>query len=369
MIDQPTALQTFASLLEENPRAAIDTESNSLHAYRERVCLIQISLPHADYLIDPLALTDLATLAPFFENPQKEKVFHASEYDLLCLRRTFGFRVRGVFDTYAAVRALGIKECGLGNVLEQEMGVHLDKHFQRANWSKRPLTEAQMEYARLDTHYLLALRDLLADRVQAAGLQMELEEEFLRLESLPDAELETKRFPGFWRIRGVFDLPPHKRAALHALYLWREQEAERIDRPPFYVLAEEGMVRIAQQLPANDSDLSACGLPASILMRHGDTLLRLVARARHEPAPIPPPVHRLDDATAERLKSLQQWRKKKAAARGVESDVILSKDVLLLIAQTAPRSQEALASLEGFGPWKQARYGTEILDLLKQEPA
>jgi ribonuclease D len=367
MIDHPALLADLVNELTKAPHIAIDTEANSLFAYRERVCLLQISLPGADFLIDPLALPDLSPLSAFFSDPAREKVFHAAEYDLLCLHRDYGFGLRGLYDTYAAARALGVRTCGLGSLLEMEFGVQLDKRFQRADWSKRPLSEAQLAYASMDTHYLLALRDRLAERVQAAGLEEELNEEFRRLEKIPEEEADTPRYPGFWRIPGVFDMPPRKRAVLHAIYLWRENEAERVDRPPFYILSEKDMIGVAEQLPSNDEELGACDLPASVAMRRGNTLLRIVADHQNDPPPRQPPSHRMDDETADRWKALQNWRKGKALARGVESDVILTKDTMQRIAQKAPRSAEALAAIPGFGPWKQARYSAEILAVLNKE--
>jgi ribonuclease D len=369
MIDRTDLLPALIARLEASPRAAVDTESNSLFVYRERICLLQISIPEMDFLVDPLAVQDLSPLARFFADPHTEKVFHAAEYDLLCLRRDFGFHVEGLFDTYAAARSLGIRECGLGNLLEKEFGIHLEKRFQRANWGKRPLTEPQQEYARMDTRFLLALRDLLAERVSAAGLELELEEEFRRLEMLPDAEATAPPTHGFWRISGVYDLPPKKRAVLFALFQWREREAERADRPPFYILGEKELVRIAEQMPANNEELGLCGLPNSVLMRRGDALLRIVAQNQHASPPTPPPSRRPDDATAERLKALQQWRKKRAEARLVESDVILSKDVLQRIARQDPKTEEALAAIPGFGMWKQKNYGSEILAIIHKEPS
>jgi ribonuclease D len=138
---------------------AVDTESNSLFAYREQVCLVQFSTTQADFLVDPLALADLTPLAPLFADPKIEKVFHAAEYDLLCLKRDFGFSFANLFDTMLAGRILGRKEIGLGAMLEAFYGVQADKRHQRANWGQRPLPAPLLEYATLDTHYLIPLRD------------------------------------------------------------------------------------------------------------------------------------------------------------------------------------------------------------------
>ena len=142
-------------------QVAVDTESNSLFAYREQVCLVQFSTAEKDYLLDSLALQDLRCLEPLFSSPAIEKVFHAAEYDLICLRRDFGFTFANLFDTMVAARILGRDGVGLGAMLEAEFGLHLDKRYQRANWGERPLKPALLAYARLDSHYLVALRQRL----------------------------------------------------------------------------------------------------------------------------------------------------------------------------------------------------------------
>ena len=130
LITRQTGLRRLVERLADEAVVAVDTESNSLHAYREQVCMIQFSTLHEDFLVDPIALRDLSPLAPIFENSQIEKVFHAAEYDLLCLRRDFGFHFNNLFDTMAAARILGREEVGLGALLEAEFGVHLDKRYQ-----------------------------------------------------------------------------------------------------------------------------------------------------------------------------------------------------------------------------------------------
>src|SRR5512138_352982 len=160
-VDQPSTLNQMVADLAGQTCLAVDTESNSLHAYREQVCLIQFSTRKTDYVIDPLAFDDLSSLGPIFENPRIEKVFHAAEYDLICLRRDFDFEFASLFDTMHAARVLGYQFVGLDNLLAEKFQFELDKRHQKADWAMRPLTPAQLDYARLDTHFLFALRDVL----------------------------------------------------------------------------------------------------------------------------------------------------------------------------------------------------------------
>jgi len=370
-LDPPRFLQDTASLqalaedLRGILRAGVDTESNSLHAYRERVCLIQISSPGCDYLIDPFVLSDLSPLKDFFEDPSVEKIFHAAEYDLLCLRRDFGFRVRGLFDTHAASRALGWKECGLNALLEREFGITLDKPMQRANWGRRPLSERMLEYARLDTHYLPALHDRMTELIEAGGLEAELRDEFLRLESIPDLESTAPESNPFWKLRGVYDLPPPQRAILQSLFEWREQEARRMDRPPFHVISGEAMIRLAQTAPASIKELVAVGIPERTAGRWGKAILQAVVHGKRRKPPVPERNSRIDEKAQARLEALRKWRKQRAEARGVESDVILCRDTMFRIARQAPPTLSALGEIPGLGPYRLGKYGEEILAKIK----
>ncbi len=163
LITRPAQLALLMAALREQPAIAVDTESNSLHAYQEQVCLIQFSTPQADYLVDPLADLDLSPLGELFANPAIEKVFHAADYDIACLKRDFGWSFANLFDTQWAARILGWSQVGLASILKTHFNVHVNKKWQRFNWGERPLPTEALDYARLDTHYLLPLNSAPGD--------------------------------------------------------------------------------------------------------------------------------------------------------------------------------------------------------------
>src|SRR5574341_1631298 len=179
-VDKPNQFNQMIADLSTQSRIAVDTESNSLHAYREQVCLMQFSTPKIDYVVDPLALEDHSLLAPIFNNLKIEKIFHAAEYDLICLRRDFGFEFSNLFDTMHAARVLGYQYVGLDNLLAEKFKVKMDKRHQKADWGERPLTPAQVDYARLDTHYLFDLRDLLEAELSEKNRLELAQEDFVR---------------------------------------------------------------------------------------------------------------------------------------------------------------------------------------------
>jgi len=292
-IADPHGLAALAQALAPEPVVAVDTESNSLFAYRQRVCLIQFSTPARDYVVDPLALADLGALAPLFANPRQQKIFHAAEYDVLCLKRDHGFAFAEIFDTMIAARTLGWPQLGLAAILETRFGVKMDKKHQRANWGQRPLTPEQLDYARLDTHYLFALRDVLAADLLAAGRMEEVREEFFRLTQV-EADANGPGPHDFWRVNGARDLAPRQAGVLRELYLYREKQAERADRPPFKIMNDQTLLEIAQRCPKQPDELQGLtGMTPAQIRRHGAALLGAVQRGLSAPPPRPPRPARL----------------------------------------------------------------------------
>ena len=364
-VDTPAAWAACLRALQQAPRLAIDLEANSMFVYQERTCLIQISTSDADYIVDPVSDIQFDGLGEIIADPAVEKVFHAAEYDLILMRRDFGWHLNNLFDTMWAVRILGYSQMGLASLLEKFYGVSTSKRFQKANWCKRPLSTAELAYAQMDTHYLLALRDQLAAQLQAGGHADEANEIFIEQTQvrLPDTAFDPE---GFWHINGVFDLSPEQQAVLQGLYLIRNREAQRRDVPPFKVVGERSLLEMATRLPARMSELDDIhGMSEGQQRRYGHRFLQVIAESRRSPAPQPPKrTKRPPDDILNRYDRLHHWRKARAKARGVESDVIVSRDALWAVAQSAPRSLDELKTLEVLGPWRFATYGAEMLRLV-----
>src|SRR5262245_29777046 len=167
-VDTPERLAVLADHLANGAMSGIDTESDSFHHYRERVCLIQISTPESDAIIDPLVLTDLSSLRPLFANPDRTWVMNGADYDIVCLKRDFGIHFGRIFDTVVAAQLLGYQATGLAAMLEKHFGLKVSKTFQRDEWFRRPLTPEQISYALTDTRYLIPLRAILKPELEAA---------------------------------------------------------------------------------------------------------------------------------------------------------------------------------------------------------
>jgi ribonuclease D len=277
-IDTDQGLAAMLAELAGEPALALDTESNSFHAYFERVCLIQLSTRRADYAIDPLKV-DLKPLGAVFADPSREIVLHAADYDVRSLKRDFAFRFTRLFDTMLAAKVLGRPEVGLAALVRDNFGVKLAKEHQRSDWGRRPLTREQVAYAHMDTRYLLPLRDLLEAELVRTG-------RLAAAQALFDKQLACEPRPkqfdedGFRRVRGFRALERDARAVLRALYLVREERARAADRPPFKIFGDEAMLELARRLPRSCDELARVkGLGHSTIRRDGEAIVAAIVGA------------------------------------------------------------------------------------------
>jgi ribonuclease D len=374
----------FAQMMTQLSRqtlVAVDTESDSLFRYYPKVCLIQLTTfadpatPDpalvVDYLVDPLRCDDIAPLELILANPAIEKTMHAAENDIFVLQRTYGFTFQNIFDTQLAARILGWKRLGLAAILEEQFGVISDKRMQRTDWGSRPLTPQQIAYAQMDTHYLPALRQRLYAELQRRQRWEEAQEAFALIQELRFAEREANE-RSFWQMKGVRELPSASLGVLAALWNWREQEAQRRDRPPFKVLNDEVLIRLAEQRPTTAAALRLVrGLSSQQAAAFGPALLRAIEQGAQTSPPSPPtpiirPEQSLDADSARRFEALRHWRTRVAEARGVTPDIVFTNETLLAIARRRPQSEADLLTIPTIGPWKARHYGPELLAALRR---
>jgi ribonuclease D len=242
VIASASQLAELLPQLERVDRIAVDTEADSLHCYREKLCLIQVSPPGRDYVVDPLADVDLAPLCAALE--RKEIVLHGADFDLRLLRRGLKLAARRIFDTVIAARLLGIREFSLATLVKRYFSFELGKGSQKANWAQRPLPQRMLKYAMDDTHYLLPLAERLESQLKECDRLDWLRQSCQR--AIEQAAVERARDEDdLWRIRGSGSLRGHAAAVLRALWEWREKEAETADRPPFHILQNHELLNAA----------------------------------------------------------------------------------------------------------------------------
>jgi ribonuclease D len=225
------------------PKIAVDTEGDSLHCYFEKLCLIQLSAPGQNVLVDPFQPLDFEILTHFLRS--RTVVFHGCDYDLRMLRRGIQFVPGPVFDTYIAARLMGMKEVGLASLVKHFFTIELPKSSQKANWARRPLTDVMIVYAVNDTKYLLPLAERLEQELRSSSRWHWYEESCIR--AVAAAAEDRERDPEkIWKIPGSAALPTRGLAVLRALWHWRESEAQQADRPPFQIMRNEELTGLAQ---------------------------------------------------------------------------------------------------------------------------
>ena len=249
MIANAAELQKLLPQLQPVERIALDTEADSLHCYREKLCLLQITVPSGDFIVDPLADVDLAPLRDALAN--KEIVLHGADYDLRLLRRNLNFAPAKIFDTAIAARMIGIREFSYGALVKRYFDVELAKGSQKANWAQRPLSKKMEEYAMNDTHYLLGIAERLQKELESRGRTEWFRQSCQR--ALEMAAIDRERdVDEAWRISGAGALRGRSSAVLRELWNWREREAEAVDRPPFHILQNRELIYSAEKFAAGE---------------------------------------------------------------------------------------------------------------------
>lgn len=374
----PVPILTTTSEIEELARElgrqsaiAVDLEADSMHCYKEKVCLLQFSTPERTCLVDPLAGLDLAPLRPVMADPAVRKIFHAADYDLRSLRRDFGLTVRGLFDTMVAAQFLGEEKIGLADVLLKYFGLELDKQYQRADWAQRPMSEGMIHYAAEDTRHLHRLVELFEERLAAKGRLSWVAEEFALLEQVRFQEAEQG--PMFLRAKGAAALDRRGLAVLEMLLRWRDGEGRRRDCPLFKVVGTKTLLEIARTRPRALKDLTGIeGMPPRLIDRYGRTILEQVGAGLAVPEaelPVfPRGERRVRDPEAEvRLGKLKAWRTIQAAVLEMDPGIVINNALLEELAGRVLRRASDLAAVPGMKNWQREVLGEGILGVLRED--
>ena len=368
LVESSEALAGLFAELAAEPLLAVDTEAASFHRYRDRVYLLQVSSRRRTAVVDPLAVSDLAALGHALADPAVEIVFHDADYDLRLLEQQYGFRATRLFDTRIAAQLLNEPGIGLAALLEKYFGVKLDKRFQRADWSARPLSREMIAYAASDTRHLPALRDILREQLATRGRLGWAEEEFALLTQVRWRGDEGE--PAFLRVKGAKALPSRSLAILREVFQWREEQAARLDRAPFRILSNEPMLEIARLQPRDVTVLrSIRGVGSELAERRGRDLIAAVQRgldlaeaelpriarvARRPPAP----------AYEARLERLKAARNELALRYDLAPGVLCPNGTLEAIARAEPHSTEELRKIPELRRWQVEEIGNDLVNAL-----
>jgi ribonuclease D len=366
----PEELLALGARLACAREVAVDTESNSLYHFPERVCLVQLAEADGTIsLVDPLALPDLAALASSFADPAIVKVLHGAAYDVSSLKRDFGFQVARIFDSMVAAQFLGLPELGLSALVERYFGVAPGRSRQKDDWTARPLTREQERYAADDVRYLLPLRQRLVEELATRGREAWVEEECEALAALVPAERVFDPDDAL-HLKGAGLLDRRGLAALRALFVAREGWAQATGRPPFRVLGNETLLRLAQERPRTRAALGKIpGCTPRCVDRYGVGILAAIQQAESLPdealpTPSRPRKPRIPPAVERRLAALNAWRATAAPRAGLDPGLLLPRRLMERLAEAPPASAGDLAAVPGLRRWRVEHFGKDILQAL-----
>lgn len=363
-------LSALLNDLRQAPVLAIDTEAASFHRHIDRIYLIQVSTRELTAIIDPVAIKDLSGLGALLADPDIEVVFHDADYDLRLFDLQYGFRATRLFDTRVAAELLNEPGLSLAALLERHLDVRVDKRFQRADWSARPISPEMLAYAANDTRHLVALRDVLKARLEETGRLAWAEEEFEQMALVRWAPDEDRE-PGWLRLKGAKALPPRQLAILREVHGWRVEVAAKMDRAEFRILGNEALFEIARVAPTTVEALGAIkGLGRETLERRGRDILAAVRRAQRLKAEELPQIERAPRRQREpeieaRLARLKAARTAITERLGLPPGVVCPNSVLEAIARTAPTSLDELGALPGLRRWQVESFGADLLAVLR----
>jgi len=368
LVKDQSTLGRMAIELEKETAIAVDLEADSLFHYREQVCLLQISTPSENFLVDPFVLKNLSPVSPAFANPLVKKVFHGADNDIRSLYRDFHIEVNGLFDTQIAARFLGNGETGLAGLLKERLGVLVDKKFQKKDWSKRPLPTQMLDYAVHDTSHLLGLSAMFEKELRAKSRLSWVEEECELLSKVRQDQRGNE--PLFLRFKGAGRLDNRGLAILESILQWRDQRAKERNLPPFKVLGNAPIMEIAKRKPRSKEGLEAiAGLSAGQREKLGTSILKRAEEAMQLPEaglPTYPKTKRqeVDAGVSRRVKALKAWRTRKAKEMDLDRSLVCTNAQIQSIALISPRGQEDLKGIAGLRAWQRKLFGGEICSLL-----
>ncbi|RYZ40536.1 MAG: ribonuclease D [Myxococcaceae bacterium] len=363
-------------VLESAPELAVDLEADAMHAFRARLCFLQLGTDADIFLFDTLQPgVDPRLLVPLMADPERTKFFHAAQGDLQFLAEA-GVRVRGLFDTHRAVTLLGWPKVGLADLAREKLGIELPKEHQQSDFALRPLPPGMRDYIANDVRYLCELGRQVRDACREADILEEVLLDCARMcdEAAARPETGAEYKPKLSRS----GLSAEKYALAHAiaqgLHKQRLEWAEKDNVPMGRMLSNMAITDLALKQPSTHKDLGrAAGVRGAVVRAHGDAILGLIREqqekaARGELDLDREPKGPRDPHRRKREDALKAFRIEQATARKVTPSVILTNPLMDALASQPPANTEALSQLPYFGEKRLKLYGDKLVALLAPFP-
>ncbi len=354
----------------EGARAiVVDTESDSLYHFHQKICLIQIATEAgSSYLLDPLEGFPIEALRVLLENPGLTKIFHGADYDIALLKAKASIGIRNIYDTMIAAKFLGRTEVGLQATLRDELGLAISKGNQKDDWSARPLSEEQQHYALTDVNHLLEVVAKQRAELEEKRRFHWVQEECQALESLSGLPGKIDPREVFRDVKGVAALPPRGLAIFRELIACREKIADELDLPPFRIAVNEALLSLAR----SEKDGGRDAVMSHIRRReYADRFQEAVVRGLNVAEADLPKLERgrrieLPLPQQRRVAGLKEWRKAASTRIGLELSLVIPQRLIDKIAEANPASLVDLSAIDGLRRWRVEAFGEEILKVLKK---
>lgn len=370
-IDNQTELDSAAEKLAHSRVIAADLEADSMYHFSEKICLMQLASDSEIYIVDPLAAADMTRIQGIMQDPAIKKVFHGADYDVRCLVREYGIRIKNLFDTEIAGRFLGCPETGLDSMVQKIFNVELKKKYQKKDWSQRPLPADMIDYAAGDVKYLIDLSSIMEKRLSEKGRLYWVKEECRRLSEVRPEPADSR--PLFTRCRGAGQLEPRSLAVLESLLEMRRKKAREKDRPPFKIIGSSALLQLARARPGTLKKLRSINILSSRqISMYGRDILEAIKRAEALPDDRLPQYPRRtrprhSAGQAEKVRRLKSWRKTESRRLSIDPGVLLSNAQIASIVEKNPEEISELKSVDGIRDWQAGEYGKKLLNLINQE--
>lgn len=350
---------------------AVDLEADSMHSFKEKICLIQMACAGRAFLIDPFEMIQIDPFLEVLEDHGILKIFHGSDFDIRSLDRDYGVRVNNLFDTEIACRFIGVKERGLGALLKTHFDVIVDKRFQKVNWAQRPLKQDMIEYSVNDVIYLERLCDRLTRKLDARSRFSWAKEEF-ELQAQVKYEYNN-RPPLFKRFKGAGKMNNRTLAVLENLLSLRMEIAEEKDRPMFKVFSNLSLKLLAEEKPVSVNEMVTIkALSRRQADMHGGRCKKAIADAldlAHKDLPAYPKSFRpkKDKRIQTRIKLLKKMREQLSEVLDIEPGFLINNALIASIAANFPQARKQLVQIDGIRTWQVEAIGNDILAVLDKD--
>ena len=368
-IDSNNGFDKFFETIKAEKIIAVDIEADSMHHFKEKVCLIQIASTKHACVLDPLKVNDFSKLKILMEDETIKKVFHGSDFDIRSLDREYNIRVNNLFDSEIACKFLGSKERGLAALLKKYFKVNQDKKFQKKDWSQRPLPDEMISYSIVDVLYLIELAGILTQKLKEKKRLEWAEEEFVKQTQVRYEDNSSEYY--FMKFKGAGKMDRKTLAVLESLLTMRVKIAEKKDLPLFKVLGAGDIAEIAFKKPGTLKYLQTTGiLTKRQISMYGEQCVDAVNKALavdEEKMPLYPrnKALRLNNTEHKKIKQLKKMREKRGEDLMMEQGFLINNALITKLAIKNPLTKKELESIQPIRNWQVEALSDDIFKVLQ----